>query len=63
MSKRMYKKGKRIESIDEFFQHERFIVNGKVYHYGWCMGWPMRLAKIYIDSGLAFVAEKKECVK
>lgn len=56
MSKRKYKRGKQIRSLDEFFQHRMFIVNGKTFCAGWCRGWQLGLAQNYIRRGVAFVA-------
>lgn len=57
MSRRKYKKGALVTSLDEFFLHEYFIVNGKTQHKGWCRAWQLGLAKQYIDRGVVFVAE------
>lgn len=56
MSKRKYKKGAQVKSLDEFFQHEHFIVNGKTQHRGWCQSWQLGLARHYIERGLVYVA-------
>ena len=58
MSKRKYKKGKLVTSLDEFFQHECFIVNGKTQHRGWCQAWQLGLARLYIERGVVYVAER-----
>lgn len=34
MSKRKFKKGAQVRSLDEFFLHDYFIVNGKTQHSG-----------------------------
>lgn len=58
MSKRKFKKGAQIVSVAEFLEHEWFIVNGKTYHKGWCMGWSLGLAQIYVDRGVAYIATR-----
>lgn len=57
MSRRKYKKGAPVKSLDELFLHEYFIVNGKTQHRGWVQSWQLGLAKQYIDRGVVFVAE------
>jgi len=57
MSRRKYQKGKLVTSLDEFFQHEYFIVMGKTQHRGWCQSWQLGLARLYIERGVVFVAE------
>ncbi len=57
MSKRKFKKGAQVRSLDEFFLHEYFIVNGKTQHSGWCRAWQLGLARLYIERGAVFVAE------
>lgn len=56
MSKRKFKKGAQVRSLDEFFLHEYFIVNGKTQHCGWCRAWQLGLARHYIERGAVFVA-------
>lgn len=66
MSKRKYKQGKPITSLDEFFEHDWFMVGGhgfsylKTYHAGWCRSWQLQIAKRYIDAGAVYVAEPIE---
>ena len=58
MSKRKFKKGPQIVSVAEFLEHEWFIVNGKTYNKGWCLSWNLKLAQLYVDRGLAYIAER-----
>lgn len=58
MNKRKFKKGQQIVSVAEFLEHEWFIVNGKTYHKGWCMSWSLKLAQLYVDRGVAYIAER-----
>lgn len=56
MSKRKFRKGDIVKSLDDFLKHEYFIVNGKTFCAGWCRSWPITLAQEYIRRGLAYVA-------
>lgn len=56
MSKRKYKKGALVKSLDELFLHEYFIVNGKTRHRGWVQSWQLGLARKYIERGAVYVA-------
>lgn len=58
MSKRKFKKGAQVKSLDELFQHEYFIVNGKTTHCGWCRAWQLGTARRYIERGCIHVAVK-----
>ena len=58
MSKRKFRKGAQIVSVAEFLEHEWFIVNGKTYHRGWCMSWTLKLAQVYVDRGVAYIAKR-----
>lgn len=60
MSKRKFKRGKLITSLDELFEHEYFIDawNNKTFHYQWCISWSVRMARQTIDRGRFFVAER-----
>ena len=58
MNKRKFKKGAQIVSVAEFLEHEWFIVNGKTYHRGWCMSWTLKLAQVYVDRGVAYIAKR-----
>lgn len=56
MSKRKFKKGALITSLDEYYEHDYFIVRGELQHAGWCRSWQMALAKHYIEKNNVFVA-------
>lgn len=58
MSRKKFKKGPQVVSVAEFLEHEWFIVNGKTYHMGWCISWPIKLAQVYIDRGVVYIAER-----
>lgn len=58
MSKRKFKKGAQIISVAEFLEHDWFIVNGKTFHKGWVCSWSLHLAQIYVDRGVAYIAER-----
>ena len=58
MGKRKFKKGTQVVNVAEFLEHEWFIVNGKTYHKGWCMSWPLKLSQIYVDRGVAYIAKR-----
>lgn len=58
MSKRKFKKGAKVKSLDDFMKYPYFIVNGKTFCAGWCRGWQLNTAMGYISSGRAFVAER-----
>lgn len=56
--RRKFKKGTQIVSVAEFLEHDWFIVNGKTFHRGWCMSWSLKLAQVYVDRGVAYIAER-----
>lgn len=58
MSKRMFKKGAAVTSLDELFKHDYFIVCGKTLCAGWCRSWQVQMAQDYIRHGVIFVAER-----
>lgn len=58
MSRRKYKKGALVKSLDELLLHEYFIVNGKTQHRGWVQSWQLGLARLYIERGCVYVAVK-----
>lgn len=58
MSKRKFKKGAQVVSVAEFLEHDWFIVNGKTLHKGWVCLWSLHLAQIYVDRGVAYIAER-----
>lgn len=58
MSKRKFKKGAPVTSLDDFMKSPYFIVNGKTFCAGWCRGWQLNMANGYINRGVAFIAER-----
>lgn len=60
MSKRKFKRGKVVTSLDEFFEHKYFVDGwcNKTFHASWCISWPVRLARLMIVRGRLFVAER-----
>lgn len=58
MSKRKFKKGVQVLSVAEFLEHDWFIVNGKTFHKSWCTSWSLNLAQLYVDRGVAYIAER-----
>lgn len=57
MSKRKFKPGEPVKSLDDFMKHEWFIVNGKTYHRGWVLSWQLGTAQRYVERGMAYVAQ------
>ena len=56
--KRKYRKGKQITSLDELSK-QKFIYQGQqILHCGWFMSWQFRLAKMYMERGWLYLAEK-----
>lgn len=63
MSKRKYRKGQLVKSLDELFQHDWFIVDvGKTYHCGWVRSLQLQTVYYYVKNGLIFFAELIEGV-
>lgn len=60
MSKRKYRKGDKITSLDELVKQEFIYFFDKITHNGWFMSWQFRLAKMYIDRGFLYYAIKEE---
>jgi hypothetical protein len=58
ISKRKYRKGKPITSLDELSKQEFIYVFDKVTHCGWFMSWQFRLAKQFLERGFLYYAEK-----
>lgn len=58
MSKRKFKRGILITSLDELFKHEYFFHTrtNKTFHFGWCLSWPVRMAHQIIEQKQLFVA-------
>lgn len=60
MTKRMYRKGRKITNIDELVKQEFIYFHHKITHNGWFLSWPVRLANDYIHRGILFTAIKNE---
>lgn len=58
MSKRKYRKGGKITSLDELDKQEFVYFFDKITHHGWFGSWQISLAKRYIDKGLLYYAVK-----
>lgn len=58
MSKRKFKKGAPVTSLDELFKHDYFIAGGKTLCAGWCRSWQVKMAHDFIKHGSVFVAER-----
>ena len=59
-SKRKYKKGEPIKSLDELMNQEFVYMNHKIYHYGWFASWQGHWLKKCIDNKWLFKAINKE---
>lgn len=60
MSKKKYRKGYRIRSLNELVEHDFIFFNDKVTHRGWFESWPIRTAKAMIKGGCIRAAIKIE---
>lgn len=60
MSKRLYKKGEKITSLDELMTQEFVYMRHKITHKGWFSSWQIRWMKNWIDLGWVYKAEKIE---
>lgn len=58
MSKRKFKKGAIVTSLDELFEHDYFIAGGKTFCAGWCRSWQLQMARNFIKVRTLFVAER-----
>lgn len=58
MSKRKYRKGGKITSLDELAKQEFVYIFDKITHRGWFGSWQFSLAKRYIDRGWLYYAVK-----
>ena len=65
MSKRKFKKGKLVTSLDELFKHQNFIVQyggatspERTVHLGFVQNWQVRAAKLFIARKQVWVAEQ-----
>lgn len=57
--KRKYRKGAKITSLDELAKQEFIYLSDKIFHAGWFSSWQFWLAKMYIDRGWLYYAEKE----
>lgn len=60
MSKKKFRKGFRIKSLNELVEQEFVYFNDKVTHRGWFESWPIRTAKEMIARGCIRAAIKIE---
>lgn len=60
MTKRKYRKGEKITSLDELAKQEFVYFFDKITHCGWFMSWQLRLAESYITRGFLYYAIKNE---
>ena len=65
MSKRKFKKGKLVTSIDELFEHRHFIVQyggftspERTVHFGFVQSWQVRMANLFVREKRVWVAER-----
>lgn len=58
MSKRKFKKGKPITSLDELLQHRYFIWNGRTLCAGFVLSWQVQMVYNQIRYGYLFAAER-----
>lgn len=65
MSKRKFKKGKLVTSIDELFEHRHFIVQyggftspERTVHFGFVQSWQVRMANLFVRGKRVWVAER-----
>ena len=56
--KRKYRKGGTITSLDELSKQEFVYFYHKITHCGWFMSWQFRMAKLFIDRGCLYYAER-----
>lgn len=56
MSKRKFKKGKQVSSLDELFEHQHFVVQygprspERTVHAGFILSWQVRMAQLFIGE-------------
>ncbi len=65
MSKRKFKKGKLVTSIDELFEHQNFIVQyggftspERTVHFGFVQSWQVSMANLFVRGKRVWVAER-----
>ena len=58
MSKRKYRKGDQITSLDELAKQELVYFFDKITHRGWFMSWQFRSLANYIERGCLYYAER-----
>lgn len=62
MSKKKYKRGDRIWSLEELDRQEFIFWNGKVYHSGFWKSWQYRWVLDRLQNGQLYKAERTGCV-
>lgn len=62
MSKKKYKQGERIWSLEELERQEFVFFNGKVYHNGFWKSWQFRWVLERLKNGQLFKAERTDFV-
>ena len=55
-----FSKTERIKSLDELAQQEFIWCNGRIYHCGWFISWPINLALSYIQDYKIYKVIKNE---
>lgn len=60
MSRRKYRIGPRITSLNELAEQEYIYCSGKIMHCGWFMSCQMRTVKMYIELGAVRAAIKND---
>lgn len=64
MSKRKFKKGKQVSSLDELFEHQHFVVQygprspERTVHAGFILSWQVRMAQLFISDKRIWVADR-----
>ena len=58
MSKRKYRKGDKITSLDEVAKQEFVYFYDKITHCGWFGSWQLRFVANYIEQGCLYYAER-----
>lgn len=59
MSKRKYRKGGKITSLDELAKQEFVYFFDKITHCGWFCSWQFRLVQRYIERGMLYYAVRE----
>jgi hypothetical protein len=56
--KKKYRKGEKINSLDELAKQKFIYFFDKITHTGWFMSWQFRLAARYVQRGCLYYAER-----